>query len=414
MTMLARFLAAILVVTGLSFSFGQTTAAKAAPQAKGNQAKVTQAKEKSVSALPAGTGGDSAEWRFAHPNAQVLMGFRMGPGTVDSILSAMKKQQDQAGADAPRFTMPPQFQKFLDLAKKIDTVTISAPTVPTPPGAVPVKANNRMLMTVRGRFDIEEIKELIGGPKTTFAPYKGVTLAQNAAQKGNAVALVDSGTIVFGDTLSIRQAIDHLGDDQRVKARYPVFVKAAVFAKSYDFWVVMNGLPPSAAPAGAPKGAQSSMAKKLKGVDLGMMMREGFDLRVNLHTDSPETAEEMRQAFAGTIPMLGEGKKDVPPEAVAMMKRVQVTADGKAVTIRASATAEEIKAMQAKMKLQDLAKGIPGAGAIFGGPDGPKPTAQPVEATPSTEPAKEPEKKVIRIYGLDEGVREIPAPPTKP
>lgn len=404
MTMLARILAAILVVTGLSLSFGQTKAAKA--------------KAKAVSGLPAAAGEDAAQWRFAHPNAQVLMGFRMGPGTVDAILGAMKKQQEQSGPDAPRFTMPPQFQKFLDLAKKIDTVTISAPTVPAPPGsaagAMPAKANNRMLVTVRGRFDLEEMKELVGGPKTAFAPYKGVTLAQNPAQKGNSVALVDSGTIVFGDTLSIRQAIDHLGDDQRVKARYPVFVKAAVFAKNYDFWVVMDGLPPSAAPAGAPKGAQNQMAKKLKGVDLGMMMREGFDLRVNLHTDSPATADEMRQAFAGTIPMLGEGKKDVPPEAVAMMKRVQVTSEGKAVTIRASATAEEIKAMQAKMKLQDLAKGIPGAGAIFGGPDGPKPTAQPTEATPQPEAAKEPEKKVIRIYGLDEGVREIPAPPTKP
>lgn len=351
-------------------------------------------------ALLAQNAPDPKLWQFTHPNASALMGMRLGGPMLDRMV-------DEMSAKAAASNAPQDALLMINLIKNVESIMISTPAV------TPGTKNPPYLITVHGEFDLEWIKQKFQENaekkpgEVAFTPYKNHELIETtpAAQatpgtpakqsQPFSVLLLNEKTLVFGDPDSLRKAIDHLADDPKVKAKLPLFVKAAGFAGNYDFWAVAT------VPARAASTAKDPLSKTIRSMDLGIRMRNGMDLKVNLYATSAASAAEIGKLLTGMTQSMGQSQK-TPSEATALLQRLSVTQRGSALTFQLTATEAEMKALGARMKTQSVTSKLPKA-SIFGIPIG---SDQPAAPEAPKDPPLEQQK--IRIYGLDEGVKEIP------
>jgi hypothetical protein len=157
-------------------------------------------------------------------------------------------------------------------------------------------------------------------------------------------------------------------------------------AAANDFWIIAT-VPPSAfQPSNVNLGAMTS---DINGLELGMAFRDGFKLELSLATNSPEAAQRFAQMLTAQM-KLGMAGKVNAQQAAEMMRKLQITTDGNKVSFRVEASREEVE-----RKIQEMRKS-PSFG-LAGRRPAPAPPA------PGT----------LKVYGMEGGVREIPAEPPK-
>lgn len=131
------------------------------------------------------------------------------------------------------------------------------------------------------------------------------------------------------------------------------------------------------------------LAADIKGLDFGMSLRDAFKLELSLATNSAEAAQRLAQMITAQMQLAAAGKLN-SQQTAEMIRKMQITADGNKVSLRVEATREEVE-----RKIRDMQK------APMFGLSGRKPAPPP------------PAPGTIKIYGLEGGVREIPAEPPK-
>jgi hypothetical protein len=302
-----------------------------------------------------------------------------------------------------------------------------------------------------------------GGMKPLF--YKGFTVwiasgpnALGAAQFGDQLALI-------GSPKAIEAAIDRSLDPAR---RYsPLLISGARLAHARDLWVVAAELPDPLAGRFVPL---DLTARNFEG---GITARDGLEVGAILDTPSDTAAALVAASILNSIPgfpavakglqVASNGNSVVlalqvpraqllaslrqteaqdsakasvepaPPAPSSELGRAQVSARQDSYQpgtqhAQAAAQHDAIQPASHPDRVQPAAQHDPPqlkfAERV---PPAPKPAAAPVPAptavatlpvaTPAPTPPPVPEKpgpQVIRIYGLDEGVREIPLPPKQP
>ena len=330
-------------------------------------------------------------WNLAHPNAAALIGIDVRAIRESALGQSLGAQLKTAGAALPnvqgRERLPGK-----EFFNEIDRVLISSPGSPKPAAkpsaAKPVagnppatKDNLPFLMILTGHFPIEHLRAFLKGESHV---YDTVDVYRPDPQGNSSVARLDENTLLVGDAASVRAAIDRRNLTPQTPG--PLLARAAAMAAANDFWMIAT-VPPSAfQPSNMNLGAMSS---DITGLEFGMAFRDAFKLELSLATKSAEAAQRFAQMLTAQL-QLGMAGKLNNRQAAEMMRKMQITADGNKVGFRIEASREEVE-----RTIREMQKAPP-----FG-LTGRKPA--PAPPSPGT----------LKVYGMEGGVREIPAEPPK-
>ncbi len=333
-------------------------------------------------------------WRYAHPEARALVGIEWSRFLKSPMGRQLRqKMSESASRDS----------KALEIFDKIQQVFISSPGKLTRNAA----EQPPMVVAVQGEFDPDMIRKLVADKTTGVSTYRSVEILEGN-KKGNrsmALALIDPQTLLVGDLDSVEAAIDHQFEADPGQATDPLFLRAAKLAAHNDLWLVTDA---------SPSDFSSNTAKRpeflndINGIEAGVSFQDGLGLQLNLGTTSDESAAKLAaglQLITGMMLSSRNNKPGMPN----LMEKLKVSVDGSAVNLAMRLDQKELE-----QSLGEFGKSmLPGfVQASAGdlqirpkvGSDGDWDWGPPRQRAA----AEPPRKQVIRIYGLEEGTREIP------
>ncbi len=348
-------------------------------------------------------------WELAPPDAKILVGADVR-GLRNSSLSESMPPESRAQMQA---AMALVHVPGIELLDDIDSVFLASsgnvatsklvPVAATKAGATPAKNQPPFVLVLSGTFPEAHLRPLLKG---THAVYKTVNVYRGTGGNGVSIAVLDEHTLLIGDDRSLYRAIDRkaLG----VKAGGPLLARAQVLAASNDIWMVANdpsgSLQKVSAQATAP--AAQMFASEIEGVDFGLSARTGFNFDFGLNTKTEAGARALTQLLMTQMQAAVNGKLK-GEKAADFWRKVKVGTDGKRMELQIALTKEELQE-NIHMMQEQRASHTSGKTAIAGLTPGAAAGASPRAAAPPPKPAG---PRVIKIYGLDEGTREIKLDP---
>jgi hypothetical protein len=235
------------------------------------------------------------------------------------------------------------------------------------------------------RTEMYRSVELIGSPEETKA-----SAAAPAAEQIR-IAFLDANTIVGGDRVEVRAAIDRFKTGHLTAAGSAGLLSGvAALASKNDVWLIFD-MPPGAMKDAPPMAAQ--MFAGVKGAELGLSFEQGLGLLVNIRTQDADSAASMAQALQGLLAMGAMSQND-SPQVGELVRKIRITPESSRVTLSLSLDRGELQKMIVDAKAKMTTAAAPGSKHI----GAPAPAA----------------RKPIRIVGLDSGPIDVPlAPPVK-
>jgi hypothetical protein len=313
-----------------------------------------------VTPLLAG-GPDASLWRFIHPNAKALVGIQWS-----------KVQQSEVGRWIQQRWINGESIPGIEFLPAIQEVLISSPG----PAAGSDDGDPPLLIAIRGHFDLAKVQQQLLVGQGHRAQMFGTVPVYRPAAKGStepSFALLSSEIILVGDLHSLYSTIERSrlpaseDDDEGFLGR------AQLLATHYDCWAIMSE-------PGAMKDflfaslAGKTLSSESQGFEAGISVKDGLAIDVVLTSRSERGA---RTLCAKLNHMLKSSTKDgASPEYGALFQKLQITSDHTSVFITLRMNRQETAA---SLKIPQVAP------------------------TPTHAAAN----KVIRIEGLDEGVREV-------
>ena len=318
------------------------------------------------------------DWRFAHPGADILVGFNLrNLASSPAGVPFREALTSMGGIGRDR----------LGLLEEIDEVYVSIQTryVKGRPSGDP-----HGVILVRGNFDSGAIMKLF------------------QTQPKLAVRFIDRRTILLGDEESMTAAVERLkGDDGLVS---PVVTRAQELAANHDFWMVgspapINGLKPrgSFRKQGGMLGDIEEVFDNLRSFSLGLAFRDEIKLDLGLNMRTKAGADRLMslyQRFEADMQRTPEGQQRWSQMAQAL----EVHPNGTAVRFSMHGGLPNFQAAMAQASLGVAPVPVQMAGQ------------RPVVAAPlpvvAVQPAP-PRRTTVRIYGMETGYREIPTTPNR-
>lgn len=345
-----------------------------------------------VTALPA---AESALWRFAHPNAKALVGIEWRQ-LMQSKLGGL--------SSTPFFQNLKTSGQGMEFAEQVDRILISSPGKRTAdPGEQPP-----FLVAASGRFDLARLRKLAVDQGARVTRYKSAELylSPKKSQQEPDVAILNPQTILAGDRDSLMRAIDRSAAPAPQSG--PLFERASALAERHEIWAVVSSLEQFT----AGKLPQSGLPQEIRGLEAGVSLREGLALDLRLESTSEEAARKLASQLAAfqTLATLQQTKGSPNLD---FLKRLSITPEPTGVRVALAVNAAELEQGMGQL----LASAGRGGGRSLSDwvqPGGPKTQAawsQPQRQAAPPPPELPPEKRVVRIVGLEEGTREIPFPP---
>ncbi len=315
-------------------------------------------------------------WKYAPPEPAILIGIDWRQ-TSQSSLSPLVGGALQGVTN-------------LDFAEEIGSLLVAVE-----PGA----GNSHFLATVTGRFNLTKLRHMAAAEGARTGRYRG---AEFFSAGGTDVAVLDAHNLLVGDTKSVRAAIDR--GNTAVPRESPLWRRAAELSSTYSIWFASSSLQ-------AMQPAQSPLLAEVRSIDGGIALQRGFEMVFDLVASSDEAA----QTLAGALETaLHAGVSGSPVSQLFRPATIQTI--GSSVRLSASI---DVAQMETSLKSM-LAAGPSGRRGLM---DWIVSGSQPVQmaAAPAAPPvrpvrlepkatAPPPQKKVIRIIGLEDGTREIPFP----
>lgn len=300
------------------------------------------------------------DWRFAHPNADVRLGLN-----VHALMQSDAFQKGLEQAKGQSKDSGPQVDMVLGMLRMVDRVSISARQ----------KAPNDtdVLAEVTGSFDPNFI--------TAMFPSNGKSQ----------VKVVADHTILIGDGDSFTEALTRING--------PARPATATELEQSDLWIEAGG---SVLEQQTAQQNALPMLKELKKVAVGLDFGSSPVLNFVLTSSSEASAASMLTTMQAMLPLLAAS-----PQTAPVMKNLKLSQDGPDVRMHLVVPPELVAALQ-QQAIAAAGNGggssqiSPLLGALGLGPGPGDKSAQPAPAPPPQGPQS------IKIYGLDDGTKEIP------
>jgi hypothetical protein len=269
----------------------------------------------------------------------------------------------------------------LGLFDQIDRIFVSSTPSPTAKGAAGAKSNPPFLLVVEGRLPIGELQPFLKGTPRRYRDADVYRTTQTdttslAFMKGEA----DSSTLLLGDEKSVLAAIVRRGG--ALAPPSALLLRAQTLASTHDFWLIadgpLSGFQPSGTTASNP--LASKMAAQMKGLDMGLALRDGFQFELGVAAENEAVAAQMTHLLSTQIQMalLAQPAR---PETGEIANKLHISAEGNRMQLSLALTkdefAQQLKAaqaarMQAGAPSQAARPANPGHITIYGLDDGPR------------------------------------------
>jgi hypothetical protein len=339
----------------------------------------------------------AAAWGQSAPSPETLKmmrpqaGFAMGlqlRRLLQSPLGDLVDRQLKSQAVPGSAAVPEIFRKVLN---EVDSVLLMADTKDI--AAQRAAAGKRqqdppLLLIVEGRFT--QVREWMRASNQAPEIYRNIEIFRTDKNRGDTRIAVVANALLFGQRKEVTAAIDRLYQPAPAPA---VASKLAQLNSAYDLWMVLDS--PEAALQDAPAG-MAQMLANLKGVDLGIALRNGMNMEMNLRTRAADSVKPLADAVRGIVAMaaMNAGSQPGAAEAMEMLRKLEVTEGSSQVRVSMSLTREEVERAMAKMQeARAAAAQAPAAGS---------PVSQERRIANPAPPGK------IRITGLESAPVEVP------
>lgn len=322
-------------------------------------------------------------WEFGHPDAKLLVGIDVKSlresAAGQSFREQMKAEPAAAGMQAPFQAMA------FGLLDQIDQVFISSPANMSD-GA---KNNPPFLLVVEGRFPMTELQSFLKG---TPRRYRTANLYRTSQTETTTVALLDSGTLLLGDEKSVLAALDRHG--RALPPASALLGRAKALASAHDVWIIADGPLSKFQPANTNSSnpLASQIASQINGIDMGLSLRDGFQLALSLTAASDAVAAQMTQMLSAQIQLAALAQAN-RPDAAELLNRLHIGAEGNRMSVNIALTKDEF---EQQLRAAQAARAMAAATPV---------------SRPAVRPAKPATPGKITIYGLDGGPRVIESTP---
>jgi hypothetical protein len=319
-------------------------------------------------------------WQFAPADTKALVGIRWHNIEDSQIGRALRQQMADAG-----FTGMP----FFGILKDIDEAVIASPgKEPDDPEDKPA----RVLIRVTGRFRTGEFERMMAAQGARAQSYRQKRVYRQKKESDMAVTLLDERTFLVGDAPSVFAALDRL--EWPSPGANPLVARAAKMRDDYDIWALFAIAPTELAGRLMP---DLPLIEDAQGLELGLSLRNGLDLRLGLETGSEESATKLSNMIQKALKL---ALKDMQQRAdrlksadlAAAARKIQIATDKSSVrlTLRLNAAEVERSLAEAARRRNTARSAV----------------AVTIPAHP--QPAPPPPKQTIHIEGLDDGPKDIP------
>lgn len=328
-------------------------------------------------------------WRWTHPDTKMVLGVdwkAAKSSVVGQMLAKKLAQGEESGSKA---------QKGMEFLKSVDRILITSPSAEGPEGKA---GEGPVLIYFEGLIDRDKLKRTFA-EGTGVERFRGLDLLvppRKPGEKGSnfVAALLGDTAAVLGDRASVEQAIDGAAGmkDAALRAR------ALKLAEECEIYMVAAALPQQ-------KGKGPSAMEDMQSMDMGVSLKSGVGLRLNMGFKDSEKAKGMAMMAQLLMSMMASNAKPEQAGLASLAKRLNVETQGANVLMRMDIPPEEVEKGLAQMKGGIEEMGQKAAATILGGsPSGaPGSAAAPKPAQPGS----------IRIYGMEGGPVEIPLDSTK-
>ena len=228
------------------------------------------------------------------------------------------------------------------------------------------------LFVLKGRFGATEVDQFLEGASATELEHRGVTIynlpreLDEGGQDGQAeepaepeppvsLAFLSETVAVAGAEVRVREAIGRY-QDKAPAANQELLALGDPVAGSYHLWHIIDAKPLKAMappsdgggePAMGPAAMMAGFLDEMNQVRIGLQLDEGLGLRLEGLFASEEKAKLASQAFGGLLAMaqLGGpegGEGPVPPEALELLKSVELVSSERSAGLAVKVTGEQI------------------------------------------------------------------------
>jgi hypothetical protein len=131
----------------------------------------------------------------------------------------------------------------------------------------------------------------------------------------------------------------------------PIFQRAAALSQGSDIWI--SGSIPSGPNGKSALPPQAQMLSSVESFDLGVKMRSGLDVEVNLYADQEESAKHLSSLIQTMVQLAASGQED--QQVTDLLSHLRIGTEGAQLQLVASWT-------QAELATAAKAFGAPGKG----------------------------------------------------
>ena len=303
-----------------------------------------------------GIGTSSAEshpswWRYASPDATALVGIQWEHLRSSPFADAVSGEL--SGDDGLGFP-------DLDCLKEARQIVISSQV---------------LLAMAAGNFHAAVLREQASRKGLKRALYHDVEIWVTPGKETLSIARMSDQLVLLGLLRNLQDAIDRslLEDTSRVSS--PLLARAAHYSQD-DLWVVSTGLPDTLADRFIPIDAEA------QGFEGGVSVQGGLKLKAAFTMSSEDAADKLVETLKGMLVSM--------PVAT---RGIEMRIDQNTVSLSMAVTEQQLAA-GLKTTAPVVAKAAPK----------PEPKPEPAATPVAVKPAA---PQVIRIFGLDDGPREI-------
>ena len=320
-------------------------------------------------------------WQFAPADAKAFIGIRWNNIEGSQVGRAVRQQIADAGFGG----MP-----FFSLLKDIDEVVIVSPGKRADD---PDDKKAPVLMRVTGRFRAGEFERMLGVMGAHAQSYRQKRVFRQRKNGDMAVTLVDDKTFLLGDAPSVFAALDRM--EWPNPTANALLGRATKLRSENDIWAVFAVAPTELAGRFM---ADLPLIDDARGLDLGISLRTGLDLKLGLDFESEESAATMATALQKTLKLavksMQQGaERSKNADIAAAARKVQVAADKSSVRLSLRLDAGEVERSLAQVASRRRAV---------------QPTVAATIPARPTPPPPPPQKQSIHIEGLDDGPKDVP------
>ena len=319
-------------------------------------------------------------WRYSHPEAKALIGIEWQRVLQSRVGREVREKIREAG---------PAGFAGLDFLESVERIVISS----AGHGKAGGPEHPPAVIAAQGKFDIEKLRALAATKLAAAGAYHSVEILEEnpGGERPMALALVSPLTVLLGDSGSVRAALDNYFAEDPSQLQNPLFVRAAELAAASDLWIVAHA---SLADFSHNSQGRAQFLNDVESLEAGLSFRDGMELQVNLDAKSPESAQNLAGGLQFLLGM-AMARRQQETGAPDLTRNLRVFTDGDLVRMTLRLNEAELEAGFREMAPSVMA-------ALHADSAPPEGTTAPAAVRRPTQ------RRVIRIYGLAEGIREVP------